>query len=240
MKVPLVSEFVFKHHTASSICHPAKINSDALGRLAIFPKIGVLYNRVKKNANSTTVVALSALEDGVLSHTKSAKRGAVQWHHLQTQFMNFDEFKRLLIIRDPYSRTLSAFREKFRQDKYKQRWREFELSPQGFLEFLHWLKDGALSGDAHWDLQMKSIAFPLESYSHVLRFEHLEGTLFEFLKQCSATTSEEIFLESKRRGSQHATGSCGALEQFYGKESLRLVSEMFEKDFSFLDYPFRS
>lgn len=239
MKLPFI-EFVFKHHTISSFCHPAEVNSAALRRLAIFPELGVIYNRVKKNANSTTVVALSALENGVLSDSRSAKKNTVRWHQLKTQCMDLNQFKRLLIIRDPYSRTLSAFREKFRQDIYKQRWREFELSPRGYLDFLLWLKDGGLDADAHWDLQSKSIAFPLESYSHVLRFENLEDTLFDFLSQCRTTISEEIFLESKKRGTRHATGSSDAVEEFYGKASLQLVNELFQKDFSFLGYPIRS
>ncbi len=240
MKIPRVSEFVFKNHTVSSICDPAEINPGALGRLAIFPRIGVMYNRVRKNANSTTMVALNGLENGVLLDSRSSKRSAIQWHHLRTQFMDLSRFKRLLIIRDPYARTLSAFREKFRKQKYKERWREFELSPRGYLDFLLWLQDGGLDADSHWDLQTKSIALPLKSYSHVFRFENLEETLFDFLRQCDATTPEEFFLESVRKGSRHATGSSGALEQFYGEESFRLVSEMFEKDFLSLGYPFRS
>lgn len=240
MKLPVVSEFIFKHHTISSICDPSEVNLSALRRLAIFPKTGVLYNRVKKNANSTTMVALSGLEHGVMPDSHSAKRSMIEWHHLRVQFMDLSRFKRLLIIRDPYTRTLSAFREKFRQQKYKDRWREFELSPRGYLDFLLWLKDGALAADAHWDLQMNSIAFPLKGYSHVLRFENLEEALLDFLKQCNTATTEEFFLESGRKGSLHATGSSGVIEQFYGKESFRLVSEMFEKDFLALGYPFRS
>lgn len=240
MKIPFVSEFVFKHHTLSSICHPAEINPGALRRLAIFPKIGVLYNRVKKNANSTTMVALSGLENGVIVAPRSAKKQAAQWHHLQTQCMDLSRFKRLLIIRDPYSRTLSAFREKFRQQQYKERWREFELSPAGYLDFLLWLKDGGLEADGHWDLQMKSIALPLTGYSHVLKFENLEESLFDFMRQCDAAVPDGLFLESEKSGKRHATGSTGAISDFYSKESFRLVSEIFEKDFLSLGYPFTS
>jgi hypothetical protein len=89
-------------------------------------------------------------------------------------------------------------------------------------------------------LQTKSIAFPLKGYSHVLRFENFGEGLFDFLRQCNTSTSEEFFLESGRKGSRHATGSSAVIEQFYGKESFRLVSEMFEKDFLSMDYPFRS
>lgn len=240
MKIPLISELVFTHHTVSPICEPAEINTDALRRLAIFPRTGVLYNRVKKNANSTTMVALNALENGVMLNTTAAKKGATQWHHLRVQFMDLSRFKRLLIIRDPYTRTLSAFREKFRQQKYKERWREFELSPRGYLDFLLWLKDGGLDADPHWDLQMKSIAFPLKAYTHVLRFESLKETLFDFLRQCNDATSEDFFIESGRKGSLHATGSSGAVEEFYDQKSFRLVSELFEQDFLFLGYPFQS
>lgn len=72
------------------------------------------------------------------------------------------------------------------------------LSPRGYLDFLLWLKDGGLDADAHWDLQSKSIAFPLESYSHVLCFENLEDTLFDFLSQCSTTISKKFSSNPKR------------------------------------------
>jgi hypothetical protein len=239
MILPSFREFIFKKHAASSFCDPAKINSSALGRLAFFPKIGVMYNRVRKNANSTTMIALSCLENGFVLGEKSAKRNAIRWHHLQTQFMDLSQFKRLLIVRDPYARTLSAFRDKFSKQMYIDRWGKFELSPRGYLDFLLWLRDGGLDKNSHWDLQIKSIAFPLESYSHVFKFENIEYTLFDFLRNCNAAISDESFLQSVKNGSQHATGSSTVINQFYGKESFRLVSELFEKDFLSIGYPFR-
>lgn len=240
MKIRRFSEFIFKNHTVSRVCDPAEVNPSAFGRLVFFPRIGVMYNRVRKNANSTTMVALSNLESGVLLDARSAKSSAIQWHHIRTQFMDISRFKRLLIIRDPYARTLSAFREKFSKQMYKDRWGKFELTPRGYLDFLLWLRDGGLNVDSHWDLQIKSIALPLKSYSHVFRFENLDYALFDFLRHCKATISEEFFVESVRNGSRHATGSSGVLNQFYGKESSRIVSELFEKDFLSLGYPFRS
>jgi len=65
------------------------------------------------------------------------------------------------VIRDPYSRTLSAFLDKFRREEFIRQFRAFEMTADGYLQFLYWLADGNLGANSHWNLQTRAMLMPL-------------------------------------------------------------------------------
>jgi Sulfotransferase family len=216
------------------------LNLEAFDRVAVFRKSRVAFNRVKKNANSTAVIALTRLENGLLlASTRTAKQGACRLDAASVVLSDLANFDWLLIVRDPYSRTLSAFLEKFQKESYVKNYGNFELSPDGFCNFLCWLKDGGLDADYHWNLQTAHIFLPLNAYTKIIRFEAFGPEFLRFLQDKDPSVDATFLGEATSVGAAHATRSDEKMNAFYNKESRKLVSELFDADFRILGYPFR-
>lgn len=218
------------------------INAEALGQLAIFPSLRLCYNRLKKNANSTAMIALQSLEIGEFSSVKSAgaKRSALSLGKSTPSIPNdIREYDWLLIVRDPYSRTLSAFLQKFQMPAFREKYGNFDLTREGFADFLLWLKNGGLERNYHWNLQCKHMIFPISNYTKVIRFENFNDEFFRFINAINPAVSSDVWKSLSERGSWHATKSVEKLEHYYSKDSRKIVSELFRQDFLALDYPIK-
>lgn len=124
---------IFLHYKLPLICPLEDVNLEAFDRVAVFKKSRIAFNRLKKNANSTAMIALTRLETGLLQKSRrTAKHDADRMDDASVLLSNFAKFDWLLIVRDPYSRTLSAFLEKFQQARYVENYGKFDLSPRGF------------------------------------------------------------------------------------------------------------
>lgn len=213
------------------------INIAATANVALFPKLNLAFNRVKKNGNSTTVSLLYAMETGKFVEPLEAKRGSA---HLRTAkvplLLSSESLFYFVIIRDPYSRTLSAFLNKFKKPSYIDRFGSFEISPAGFTRFLIWLAESGLDQDAHWDLQKKLIVSPLEAFDTALRFEEFPDCLVRFLRDrgLKLPIRSETILTGSHQGTR--TGAKSKMEQFYSKESIAIAKSLFKDDFEFLGY----
>jgi len=216
---------------------PDGINSAAARNIALFPKLNLAFNRVKKNGNSTAVSLLHALEEGSFTSAHHAKRQSslVRTASL-SRLMNAGAYFHFVIVRDPYSRTLSAFLNKFSKPSYVERFGSFELTPDGFRKFLVWLERSGLEADAHWDLQKKSIIGPLQQFDAVLRLENFPDCLEELLKTRGFAFPKEAehILASVHQNTR--TGASRRLEQFYTQDSSALVRSLYKEDFDFLGY----
>ncbi|MDO9150510.1 MAG: sulfotransferase family 2 domain-containing protein [Methylotenera sp.] len=212
------------------------INSDALKHVAIFPKLNIAFNRIKKNANSTSMVSLAYLDRGLMQNEKDAKR-----HSLHLQKMPLKEWLKMsgyhfsVVIRNPYTRVLSAFINKFSKSSYLEKYGPFEISANGFKKFLYWLQDGGLGADPHWDLQKKLMLLPLAYYDHVIKFENYAAEFIELLNKNSLDLSQEE-LKSLNIYSGPTIGSNSKLDFFYDDESRELVLKMYIDDFIWLGY----
>ena len=87
----------------------------------------------------------------------------------------------MVIIRNPYSRVLSAFLDKHKSRKIRERHGVWEPTPEGFAAFLGYLEAGGLGGNSHWDLQKKQMLLPLSAYDGVIHFENLREEMLGFL-----------------------------------------------------------
>lgn len=213
------------------------VNRLAMRHVAVFPNLQLAYNRIKKNANTSTMIHLRRLEADVQEDGHLAKANTL---HITSapvkELARLQSYTFFVIARNPYTRLLSAFLSKFgRKDRqYVRRFRYFDLSPAGFHEFVGWLQDGGLEQDKHWDLQSKVLLLPLEKFDVVLRFENyaeeMERLLsFKNLKVPSADT----FQLPKGGG----TKASPLAHSFYTPEVASQVYRMFEADFDTLSYP---
>lgn len=218
------------------------VNPDGIRHLAVFPRLGVVYNRIQKNANTTTMLLLDALEVGGLRSIPESKgQHLVFFRAWATGGFSLREARYMVIVRSPYSRAVSSFLFKFgnRQDVAMARYgREFELTPAGFHDYLLWLKDGALTRDQHWDLQVHSLALPASAFTDVIHLENYDAEMRAFLSSLPypGAANEYSLAEIRQMGSTHATATKARSGDYLTPANRRLVSEIYANDFSELGY----
>lgn len=218
------------------------VNASAIKHLAVFPRLGIVYNRIQKNANTTTMLLLDALEVGRLRSIPESKgQHLVFFRAWATGGFSLASARYMVIVRSPYSRAVSSFLFKFgnRQEVAMSRYgREFELSPAGFHDYLQWLKDGALSRDQHWDLQVNSLALPAGAFTDVIKLENYDAGMPAFLSRVGgAQLASRYSLDDIRKlGSTHATSTRARSGDFLTPANRRLVSEIYAADFTALGY----
>lgn len=218
-------------------CSGEALNVSALRHVAVFPRLGIAYNRIKKNANSTTVVLLRELECGRVEPEQLAKRNCLHLGKLplpRTGLVRGLRF--LVIVRSPFTRVLSAFLSKFSKPQYVERFGPFELAPAGFASFIDWLADGGLEADPHWDHQTKLMLMPLEGYDHVIRFERYRDELSQYLAQRGIDVDRHP-RSSSFRGCRAATSQADSrLHDFYTPAITERVARLYRRDFAALGY----
>lgn len=213
------------------------IQSRAISRVAVFPELGLAYNRIKKNANTSTIILLRQLEAGTIEERNVAKWNARTYFDLSYEdFERISDLQIFVIIRNPYSRVLSAFLDKFRSDRYRRQHGAFPLTPDGFGAFLQWLEKGGLNRDAHWDLQTKLMMLPLERYDTVIRFEHFREGLRKLLEARGIILPPDALQELFPSDLSKKTGSSDKLAAFYTHERAALVRKLYAADFDALGY----
>lgn len=212
-------------------------NRAALRHLAFFPNLGVAFNRVKKNANSALILLLHEMETGQSAVSAQAKDQTPNLFELpRAELDRLDRFAVFTTIRDPYSRVLSAFLDKFRQEAYRRKHGAFDLTPDGFDAFLVWLEQGGLKRDAHWDLQTKLLALPLDRFDAVLRFETLRADFAAFLALRGLWLPEDALVGEHRGDTGKQTGARNRQAEFYSPERALRVARLFAPDFDALGY----
>ncbi len=217
--------------------HYGPVNSLAINRIVVFPELGFAYNRIKKNANTSTVILLRELQINSIETRNHAKWNAKRYFDLsREEWRRIGDMHLFIIIRDPYSRVLSAFLDKFRSDRYRHKYGNFELTPEGFGAFLTWLEKGGLSRDAHWDLQTKLMMLPLEKYDTVIRFENYREELKNLLESRGLKLPPDALRELYPSDRAKETKSSSKLVQFYTPERASIVQRLYAEDFSALGY----
>lgn len=222
----------------SSRISPDDLNIEATRELAIFPKLKVAFNRVQKNGNSTSIALMHAMETGRTPKVQMAKRNTMHYRHAPKEILSdLKNYSFIVIVRNPYSRVLSAFLSKFKQKGYIKRYRAYDLDAVGFLEFLKWLEKDGLSKDSHWDFQRKRMIGPPSSFDHVLRFEEFPLCLTKLLTKQQAKLPQSSRELLSTTGLSFRTGSNQLLSQLYTSHSIEIVQSLFKKDFELLEYP---
>lgn len=215
------------HIRATGCLNGRVVNKSALRKIVVNTEFGICYNRIQKNANTTTVDLLGAISGG----------DAVRIAALNPdEIARLNKFRFFVVVRSPYSRTLSAFLQKLSTEKNRQEYGEFTLDPSGFRAFAHWLDNGGLTKNSHWDLQQKQMCFELRDYDTVIRFEDYNTEMRAFLLSAGVPADRVNLEDSAARGTHHKTGASDRLRQFYDAETQSTVRRCFMSDFLSLGY----
>lgn len=210
----------------------------ALRRLGFWPEFGLCYNKIKKNANTSVVLLLDQASGAVAASRRDAKwRTSGLFDLPLRRLRELQQYHYFVVVRDPYSRVLSAFLDKFRHDAFRKKFGAFALDPDGFGQFLSWLRAGGLDKDAHWDLQTKLMVWPLEAYDTVIRFENFAPQMRALLDAQGIAIDPELLLDVLPADRDKKTSATQQLDRFYTPERRALVADLYRADFKALGYP---
>jgi hypothetical protein len=212
----------------------------AFDAVIIDRKRAFLYNKVKKNATKyikNFLVAGIRHEHANASGSAASDKTKKDLQLLSNQivFEDLSKYRSLLVVRDPIKRALSAFLDKFSNQKEKYSgYQQFELSPQGFEKFVSWLAEGGLGEDLHWDLQVNSIVFPIKFYTDVIRLEEINEKLPALMKEAgynSALLEEETIKANIQRNKTYAADKA---DDWISKDLRTRLERIYERDYNLI------
>lgn len=203
------------------------INSaDARGCVDI--RLRFFCNRIPKAANSTIVENLARLSFGEDVPSKIAKkRFPVPSELSRSQVDQIEEMFRFAVVRNPFTRTLSAY-----LDKVERRARTAQRE-SSFCEFLQGLGNGKLYSNAHWAPQHSLLLLPFDDFDFFGKVEALE----EDLSHIRARILGKQVVEPIKSFRANSTGAGKKLKEYYDEDTVRMVQELFCKDFELFEYP---
>jgi len=203
-------------------------SADARG--CVDPELGFFCNRVPKAANSSVVASLASLKLQRQVGSREAKRLFKRPSDLShDDMLVFSKFFKFTIVRNPYTRTLSAYLDKVKRKQEIGSWRG---KKHDFYSFLLWLDQGKLLNNAHWAPQTSILLLPVNEFDFIGRVESLDQDLSYILRRLNG--SEEgadinpVF--------SNATGAEEKLASYYCEKTTNLVEKLYHRDFDLLGY----
>ena len=208
--------------------------------VAIYPGLGLLYNRLKKSGNTTITSFLAEIEGGQIYTCNEAKR-----KYQRPDFFSFSQartikhLRLITFVRNPYTRVLSAFRDKIGRGT-KSAYRDFpgfgRDNPDGFSDFVYFLETGGLYKDRHWWPQSDLLIAPLYSFFLVGRLENLSTEMSELFARIGIGSEATQKLDIPHVSSSHTTGSAEVQLQYYDDGLRSKVASLYRRDFEQFRY----
>ncbi|AHM05566.1 hypothetical protein roselon_03308 [Roseibacterium elongatum DSM 19469] len=161
---------------------PDHARNAVLSRCFYFPKQGMYYARIPKNANSTIAKTL-ATHAGVHRQDDEGRLAKNIFNRIPTP-EQFRDAKKIVFLRDPVVRALSGWKDKGFGKSFLRRFKFAgdEVTPPTFLQFLQALEANHFYTNAHFLPQVELIPGTLSDYK-VYVIEDLEAGLREICEE---------------------------------------------------------
>ncbi|MEZ5687130.1 MAG: sulfotransferase family protein [Paracoccaceae bacterium] len=208
-------------------------------RGAFSPTDRFFYNRIPKAANTTISKLLAKHSDYQRPWGSRGDKGRMlrpaHMTRAQVEALASGEVFRFLIVRDPYTRVLSAYQDKFlrklRQvDRYGAMIESAPGEVPSFAAFCRFLDRGGVWRDAHWAPQSALMLLPLDAYDLIGRVETLDQDMATLVQRIWGIAPEPVEFAGTR------TGASKAVEQAYDDESRAIVARLYRDDFELFGY----
>ncbi|WP_144392581.1 sulfotransferase family protein [Pleionea sediminis] len=188
-------------------------------------RLSFFYNRIPKAANSTIMGTLAslALEREVTSR-EAKKLFRYPSSLSRKEVEEFEKLYKFTVVRDPYTRVLSAFLNKIKGKK--------ENANVEFADFIQSLESGLLYKNAHWAPQASLLLIPIDKFDFIGKTENLEHDLNFILMELNLPHSEGVI----RNTLVHATNANEKLKKYYSPELAQRVYKLYKNDFELFDY----
>ena len=197
-------------------------------------ELGIFFNRIRKSANSTVVINLADLKYGRQIPSLKAKKYFMRPSQISFEQMNdFEKLFKFTIVRNPYTRTLSAYLDKIVRRKavipsfnYKS-----DRIPS-FLDFCKYLEHEGLYENSHWAPQTDVLLLPIVSFDYIGKLESLD----EDLRWIFNHIAPQRNLHPLRSHIPHQTNANKKLSQYYDDHSRQIVASLYKDDFDIFGY----
>jgi hypothetical protein len=222
---------------------PVRVENEP--HVAYFPEIQVAFNRIKKSGNSSTLVYLHGLipskqaqlgpkilhatKADALASTKPLKRCSV------SDCIRLRKAWSFAVIREPYSRVLSAFLQKSLRPDYSGTPGFNDRTPSGFETFVRFLDDGGITANPHWWPQRDLLYFNPADIDVLSPLDRLDTGLRHLAAITGLRLPEGAHygkpsLDEHRSGTK-LTGSTALVHEFYPPDLRRIVHNLYSADF---------
>ncbi|PKQ06457.1 MAG: hypothetical protein CVT72_06565 [Alphaproteobacteria bacterium HGW-Alphaproteobacteria-11] len=220
----------------------------------ILPQQGILYVSVPKVACTTLKVIFARLALGVADYVPERIHDNKMLPFCDPEefgIRNFPEgvndsgLKRFAFVRNPYTRVLSAYLDKFvskpRERERLKAARARYLSELGFsagkeitfAEFVEAVsRQPRVEMDAHWRPQADLLALPTVKYDFVGRLESFRAD-FLALESFLGVDLQSLYVAKDGK----KTGAANRLADYYTPEIKAQVDRIYADDFEFLGFP---
>ncbi len=210
-------------------------------RCAISKQSQFVYFRIPKAANSTVVSTLYCAENGEVADSFDAmdviKRSYFTPSSLNMAELEFvlSDYWKFTVVRNPYSRVLSACLDKIVRNRTQKEWVEIYFGKNKdaitFDEFLDYLEFGnGVYDDPHWALQTDLIFMPLNEIDFVGRLENFENDITLIAKNIFGKKVDAV------NWNFHSTGSDSKRCEYLTVDRIRRIYRIYQKDFELLKY----
>lgn len=228
----------------------------------ISPRLDFIYFSIPKNACSTIKVLLRSLFEDI-NKIRTDVHDRQNSLLLRPCDIGYENFLKMLedssvfkftVVRNPYSRILSAYLDKFiKLPKYDVEGYQIFLSQLvggkeideytsniSFLSFLKLINEKQPYGmNEHWRPQVIQGMIDLIDYDKIYRFESLETSLNDLVEKLKARgywTEEKTLQISEFTFKPHSTKAEQLVESYYTKECLSIFNKVYQEDIRRLDY----
>lgn len=210
-------------------------------KLAIYPNTGILFNRIKKSANTSTSAILADVEGQSYSNAHELKKILISPHDCPPSVLRRSRhFLKLVVVRNPYDRLLSAFRQKIalraREGNYEKYPGFGQDTPNGFREFVQSLSVNGDDFNSHWKPQHKLLALPIRDFHVIAKTETLSEDIGKFLALTNIAEDALRRLEFMHPINGHITRSNERREEYYDTRTYSKVAQIYRKDFEIFKY----
>ncbi len=212
-------------------------------RVVVDLERGFLYNRIPKAANTTLMCALFQTYFAEDLTSEELARRAKSFHSVPSELdkkavEKIDNLFKFTFVRNPYSRTLSAYLDKISRPeksreyraKVPQLFKKFGPRPS-FYDFCQYLADGGLYANKHWAPQVSLFALPPEKFDLIGKIEKLNQDFEKVLKNLPGLKSPG---NPGRVGT--TTSASTKIDQHYNTNLLQLIRDLYQEDFNKLNY----
>jgi len=214
--------------------------------VAVYPQLGLIYNRVMKSGNSTLTAFLNDLSSGRSYQAIADMKESIlrPGDMSAAQVLRMRGYYAFTFVRNPYSRMLSSFLHKVaagENPEYRRVPGFGERSPQAFERFLDWLAEGHLGEDTHWRPQRDLLYQAPERFDRVGRIECMAADMGRVLEETGRDPKLAEVLASpheiEARAGNKLTSASSQMDAFYTPSSRAAVRRLHAADFEAFGYP---
>ena len=211
--------------------------------VAIFPELGIVFNRIKKSGNTSVVAFLNDIALGSAYAQSSEVKRSRRLHEASfATLLRASTYHSLVVVRNPYRRALSGFLDKVSPglDKMYSQFPGFgSPSSEGFADFLEYLLLTDYGNNRHFWPQTRLLFQPINGFDYIVRMENMVEDMKKVLVSINIDPQKasvlhkphELELKEPRKITYSSEKS-----YLFNKKSISTIEILYKEDFLRIPY----